>query len=541
GPFCACLNSANNTYWCVRTINATHNTLYCEFITGLITYYDLNIDPYQLRNVAFMLSDGAVVHLHDALTRLRSCRGAGQCDLLEEASDVASAESSIGDELSAQPIDGSNPLGGRGSSPSRGEGSSPSRVEGSNPSRREGSSLFGSEEIFSDFNASEEELHVDQSPQRHRDPIRNRINHLQPINSNAIISGTVHTSAVTSGPISSNSNTSQSISSRRTTSGQYSVQNISASNDGRIVLNFNFNVDTQPDTGRVQDVNNQGRYRTGAERKLGPHGTAEDPENEPYRTGAESVDGPRRTAKEPDDVSFRTAKEPEDVSLRTTEEPKNGSIRTGDEYEDFLDEGSEEFQNLLIQGLDRRPFGSRIDDSLIHNKEESDNNNVVNGDEISNSVLGTQRNLDFNLESSNEVTDNILSGGHRIYRERPFTFGPTQPQRRRPLDNGSLGQLGRKSPRPNSHPRPEEGQRRSKKEEKKHRKETRRLRKEQKKRRLEQLLADYERQAAQTSSGDQEERRRKRRLKRWRRLERKLQQNAAAGDENLINLRHSPE
>lgn len=43
GPFCFCMNANNNTYSCIRTINATHNFLYCEFTTGLVTYYNLRI------------------------------------------------------------------------------------------------------------------------------------------------------------------------------------------------------------------------------------------------------------------------------------------------------------------------------------------------------------------------------------------------------------------------------------------------------------------------------------------------------------------
>lgn len=43
GPFCFCMNANNNTYSCLRTINATHNFLYCEFVTGLVTYYNLRI------------------------------------------------------------------------------------------------------------------------------------------------------------------------------------------------------------------------------------------------------------------------------------------------------------------------------------------------------------------------------------------------------------------------------------------------------------------------------------------------------------------
>lgn len=46
GPFCFCMNANNNTYSCVRTINATHNFLYCEFTTGLVTFYNLRLGEY---------------------------------------------------------------------------------------------------------------------------------------------------------------------------------------------------------------------------------------------------------------------------------------------------------------------------------------------------------------------------------------------------------------------------------------------------------------------------------------------------------------
>ncbi|XP_028893629.2 extracellular sulfatase SULF-1 homolog isoform X2 [Zeugodacus cucurbitae] len=74
-PFCFCMNANNNTYSCVRTINATHNYLYCEFTTGLITFYNLKIDPFETQNRASILTSEEKSYMHDVLEKLKGCRG----------------------------------------------------------------------------------------------------------------------------------------------------------------------------------------------------------------------------------------------------------------------------------------------------------------------------------------------------------------------------------------------------------------------------------------------------------------------------------
>ncbi len=78
-PWCSCQDVLNNTYTCVRSLDATFDLMYCEWETGETEYYNVRLDPWNLENRINELHPAGQQLFHNRLTYLQKCSGNEQC------------------------------------------------------------------------------------------------------------------------------------------------------------------------------------------------------------------------------------------------------------------------------------------------------------------------------------------------------------------------------------------------------------------------------------------------------------------------------
>lgn len=83
-PVCICTETGGISFLCLRTINTTHNTVYCEFMDGFSSYYNLHTDPYQLDNTIDSLDNSTLSSLHSDLLHFTTCVGSQDCRTARE-------------------------------------------------------------------------------------------------------------------------------------------------------------------------------------------------------------------------------------------------------------------------------------------------------------------------------------------------------------------------------------------------------------------------------------------------------------------------
>ncbi len=72
---CSCEDGLRNTYDCVRTLNATANTIFCTWTDGAIEYYNLTSDLWQRENEAPGLPPSVLSVLEAQVGVLKTCQG----------------------------------------------------------------------------------------------------------------------------------------------------------------------------------------------------------------------------------------------------------------------------------------------------------------------------------------------------------------------------------------------------------------------------------------------------------------------------------
>mmetsp|Transcript_28022 Transcript_28022/g.82034 ORF Transcript_28022/g.82034 Transcript_28022/m.82034 type:complete len:433 (-) Transcript_28022:190-1488(-) len=77
--FSSVQDSANNTYTCVRSINATHDLQYCEWKSGEIEFFNVAADSWQMTNLVSAMPAGLQAAFRAKLRHLTQCQGQASC------------------------------------------------------------------------------------------------------------------------------------------------------------------------------------------------------------------------------------------------------------------------------------------------------------------------------------------------------------------------------------------------------------------------------------------------------------------------------
>ncbi|XP_066996820.2 N-acetylglucosamine-6-sulfatase [Anabrus simplex] len=74
---CKCQDSRNNTFVCIRHLAPNDNYIYCRFDDSedFKELYNLEMDPYQLQNIAYLLDENSTNSYNELLSQMSTCHG----------------------------------------------------------------------------------------------------------------------------------------------------------------------------------------------------------------------------------------------------------------------------------------------------------------------------------------------------------------------------------------------------------------------------------------------------------------------------------